>query len=352
MTLKNNNGLMNRRKFLATGGSLSISLLAGCIDGMLSSESTEDNGDATEEPTPEDTPTEEDTPEETPTEEDTPEETPTEEALYNQGQEDELLLPIEAFPEGWTRDEERNPDFDVVYMNEDETNAVLIVVGIAETVEQARESFEDGKATYRDPQELDFADQAYWDTRDSQAITTFRHSNAIGQVRGIQETGVEIEPAVNLSQTYAVELFEHWQGKTFGDDEEQTDDSEDDHAEDLINVVDHHFERFAVNDVNAFVTIENISDKELDVRIDVTLFENNLRVARNDLNMIRDLPSGIAEERSNITLTDVKDNDITHYTIEIWACDSDALNCEEEIEPIVMELDGEEFEERLEGEWT
>lgn len=141
-------------------------------------------------------------------------ESTAEEPIYQQDQVEELILPLTAFPEGWSRNDDANEEFDAVYFGENQRDGVLIAVDIGETVSEAREAFESQLNLYREPQELDIGDQAFWDTRDSQAVTKFRHSNAIGEVRGIRQVAADIEPAINLSQTYAIEMFDHWQSVT------------------------------------------------------------------------------------------------------------------------------------------
>jgi hypothetical protein len=132
------------------------------------------------------------------------------EPIYDPAEKDALIPPAETFPDDWRRNDEQNEEFEAVFINENGTIAVLIEIGVAESVEEAREAFEDSKALYRDPQDLDIGDEAFWDTRDSQARTYFRHSNAIGVVRAVRQTGIEIEPDVSRSQNYAFDMFNHW----------------------------------------------------------------------------------------------------------------------------------------------
>lgn len=178
---------MHRRQFLmelgAVGAVASISGCASTGGGGPSNTSNQDTSGESEEPEP----------------------------LYEQNQVEELVLPLDAFPEGWTRNDEANEEFDGVYFSESQKDVVFIAVDVGETISETEEGFESQKNLYREPEELDIGDQAFWDTRDSQGVTKFRHSNAIGTVRAAREVALEVEPAINLSQTYAFEMFDHWQ---------------------------------------------------------------------------------------------------------------------------------------------
>ena len=188
---------MNRRSLLIGAGS--IVGLSGCIGNQT-----------TEEP-PENQSEEEQSNNQT-EDEQSDEEIKTEanEPIYDPAEKDALIPPAETFPDDWRRNDEQNEEFEAVFINSDGTIAVLIEIGVAESVGEAREAFEDSKALYRDPQDLDIGDEAFWDTRDSQARTYFRHSNAIGVVRAVRQTGIEIEPDVSRSQNYAFDMFDHW----------------------------------------------------------------------------------------------------------------------------------------------
>lgn len=181
---------MQRRKFLIGLGAVSaVSSIAGCSSVPGGSDPANASSD-------------QDTSDSEPDEE---------EPIYDESQVEELVLSIDSFPEGWIRNDESNEDFDAVYFGENQRDGVLIAVDVGETVSETREAFNSDKNLYREPEELDIGDQAFWDTRDSQAVTKFRHSNAIGEVRGIRQVAADIEPAINLSQTYAIEMWEHWQ---------------------------------------------------------------------------------------------------------------------------------------------
>lgn len=188
---------MNRRSFLIGAGS--IVGLSGCIGNQIAEEPPENQS---EEERPNNQTEDEQSNEETKAAADEP--------IYDPAEKDALIPPAETFPDDWRRNDEQNEEFEAVFINADGTIAVLIEIGVGESEEEAREAFGDSKALYRDPQDIDIGDEAFWDTRDSQARTYFRHSNAVGVVRAVRQTGVEIEPDVSRSQNYAFDMFDHW----------------------------------------------------------------------------------------------------------------------------------------------
>lgn len=182
---------MNRRHLLFGSGVTLSAVLAGCIGGDGNTgDSEEDNGenenggDGSTEP------------------------------LYNEGDHKDLLLTLDDFPEGWTRDDELNENFDAVFLNDDRTILVMPLVEIEPDIEAAKENYQQSIAGTRDPQDYPLGDEAFWDTRNDEiAVTLFRHSNAVGQVAALRESGMEVVPDQSRSQQYAEAMFKHWESE-------------------------------------------------------------------------------------------------------------------------------------------
>lgn len=135
-----------------------------------------------------------------------------EEPQYEEGSKEDLLLEVDAFPNDWHRDDEINENFDACFTNEDESIIVLLSVEIEEGIEEAEKSFESSKSGFRDPQEIDIGEEAFWDTQnDEVAFTIFRHSNALGQAVAARQSGMDINPDQSRSQKYAREMYDNWQ---------------------------------------------------------------------------------------------------------------------------------------------
>jgi len=124
---------------------------------------------------------------------------------------EDLLLLGSDFPDGWYRDDSINDNFDAVFLSEDDSIIVMLSVGIRDSVDQAKSDFEDTRDGFRDPQEIDIGDEAFWDTREQAAYATVRHSNALGQAVSGRESGTELLPDPARAQTYAGEMYDHWQ---------------------------------------------------------------------------------------------------------------------------------------------
>lgn len=165
---------MERRKYLATvGATVSGFALAGCSDG--------NGGDSDSGPE------------------------------YAQGDKESMLLSVDAFPDGWTRNDEINENFDAVFANEDQSIIVLIKVEIFDEVAGAEDRMETARAGVSEPNDYPIADNAFWATRNDQiACTLFRHSNAVGQACATRESGTEVVPDQSRSQDYAETMFEQW----------------------------------------------------------------------------------------------------------------------------------------------
>ncbi|UHQ98665.1 hypothetical protein HYG81_22090 (plasmid) [Natrinema zhouii] len=173
---------MNRRELLLGSGVTVATALAGCSGSNTSSGDTEPQ--------------------------------------YHEDDHEAMLLSIDDFPDGWTRDDEVSDDFDAAFLNEDETITVLPLVEIEADETAAQDTFEDSKSSTRDysiedeavcPVDYNIGDEASWDTRnDEMAITLFRHSNAVGQVAATRQYRTEVQPDQAHSQTYTTTMFEGW----------------------------------------------------------------------------------------------------------------------------------------------
>lgn len=134
------------------------------------------------------------------------------EPAYDSSQAEEMLLSVDAFPDGWKRKDELNTDFDRVFISGNQSRAVLLKIDILEKVGKAKENFQASKSEYSDPQNIDIGKEAFWDTQNEEiAYTIFRDSNAIGQVAALQISGAGSKPDKQKSQKYAREMYRHWQ---------------------------------------------------------------------------------------------------------------------------------------------
>ncbi|WP_197428569.1 hypothetical protein [Halapricum sp. CBA1109] len=107
---------LRRRRYLTTFGATAGALtLAGCSgDGDDGENDDEDEGSGDDDSTTEaaaDT-----------------------EPQYDTGANTELLLSLDAFPDGWVRDDSLNENFDAVFRNEDGSIVVLTTAEIFDTV--------------------------------------------------------------------------------------------------------------------------------------------------------------------------------------------------------------------------
>ena len=130
---------------------------------------------------------------------------------YEDVTKEEMLLDESAFPDGWVRDDQLNDNYDAGFANSDETIIVLLGVQINDDIETAEENFEQSRAGFRDPQDLDIGDEAFWDTRNDQSASTIlRDSNVLGESAASRESTGEVIPDQRRSQQYAREMFSHW----------------------------------------------------------------------------------------------------------------------------------------------
>lgn len=130
---------------------------------------------------------------------------------YEEGNEDDLVPPVEDFPSGWEElPDDTHEDFHV-FANQDGSELVLLNAKVYEDNETATEAFERARGNFDDTSDVDVGDEAFWGERDTHAITIFRHENAVGQSVGMRESDSERVPDADLSQTFAQRMYEHWQ---------------------------------------------------------------------------------------------------------------------------------------------
>ena len=124
----------------------------------------------------------------------------------------DLLLGVEAFPDGWEERPDLNDSYDVfgdaagdVFVGLDA--AVLADAGAAES------TFEEARAGMSGSESHALADEAFLAAVDGEyAITVFRHSNAVGQSFGLRRSGKSILPDRERSKRYAEAMYSHWLG--------------------------------------------------------------------------------------------------------------------------------------------
>jgi hypothetical protein len=128
--------------------------------------------------------------------------------LYPEDIESELYPTESDIPSDWTFRPEADDDY-VTYESGSET--VAVQVRIENSISEAESEMSSDKEEFRDPQNIDIGDEAFWDTKDSFGHTQFRHVNAIAIVIAASETGLQIEPSVSASHDYARIVFEKWE---------------------------------------------------------------------------------------------------------------------------------------------
>lgn len=165
---------MKRRPLLAAGSTLLPTMLAGCSDMN-------------------------------PLAEDEPE-------TYNQDEKDTLLIdePVADWPDDLQRDDPINENFDRVFINQDDTIAVLMDVEISEDIETAENEMEKSRANAANDEDYPLADDAFIADDDESAWLTFRHRNALGHVLVVRDSGGQLVSDRNRASTYGESLFEHW----------------------------------------------------------------------------------------------------------------------------------------------
>lgn len=125
---------------------------------------------------------------------------------------DEMVLSVDAFPDGWRRDDDFNDAFDASYRNADGTAVVLLSVIIEPTVDAAEQRLENSREDFPDPEDASVGDEGFEAVRNERAaFTMFRHSNALGESAAIREEAGVVEPDLTRSRNYAMEMYEHWQ---------------------------------------------------------------------------------------------------------------------------------------------
>lgn len=133
-----------------------------------------------------------------------------EQPLYDQSDKDRMIPGLDVFPEGWQRKDEPPEGFDAAFNNSDETVGVMMWVLVFESVEEARAGYRRSKERY-EAHDYSIADEGFWAERSDRAVTTFRHSNAVGQTVAFHLSVLELKPYVDGAQIYADKMFNHWQ---------------------------------------------------------------------------------------------------------------------------------------------
>jgi hypothetical protein len=132
--------------------------------------------------------------------------------LYPESIESELILTDNDFSEEWVS-EPTDQNNSAVYGNEDESVTVAARVEVESSITEAENAMSSARDRFRDPQDIEIAGEAFWDTQDSFAQTHIRHVNAVGLVASASVTVNGYEPDVSRSQEYARALFNKWKAK-------------------------------------------------------------------------------------------------------------------------------------------
>jgi len=88
--------------------------------------------------------------------------TPRPEPEYEELSETAYLLSVEDLPEGWTRTDEYDSEFDAVFVNTGETAVARVRAKPFETVPEARKEFKDDKTVFMNPAPLSLGDESFW----------------------------------------------------------------------------------------------------------------------------------------------------------------------------------------------
>lgn len=131
---------------------------------------------------------------------------------YDSDDKETLLLTVDELPfDGWERDDSINDDFDQGFISEDEDEIVLASAAVHDEVSGAEDKFSEVQDGYAETNDYDIGDEAFWATRNEQvAYVYFRHSNAIGSVAGVKQSGGQAQPAQTNAQQAAQAMFDGW----------------------------------------------------------------------------------------------------------------------------------------------
>lgn len=124
---------------------------------------------------------------------------------------EDLVLPESAFPSDWTRDDSISEIYNAGFTNADGTIVVLIGINIHDTIDEAKEDYEQSVNEAGEINELDIGDEAFWQEREQFAGTLFRDSNVEAQATAARQSGGEVVPARSQSIDYARDLYDHMQ---------------------------------------------------------------------------------------------------------------------------------------------
>ncbi len=126
---------------------------------------------------------------------------------------EDLMLPKSVFPSDWTRNDtiNENENFDGIFVNSDETTIVAVGINIHDTIDEAKEDYEQSVNNAGEIYELDIGNEAFWVEREQFAVTLFRDSNVEAQVVSGRQSGLEFIPGISRSQEYARELYDYMQ---------------------------------------------------------------------------------------------------------------------------------------------
>jgi hypothetical protein len=132
---------------------------------------------------------------------------------FETAQKDELLFdePQSDWPDSeLVADHDYNEHFDRCFITPDEDLFIFIDVQIHEEVEQAENAFQQSSATLGNSKEYPLADEAFVGDDGEAARTTFRLSNALGQVLAARVSGLELRPDRERATMYAGFLHTKW----------------------------------------------------------------------------------------------------------------------------------------------
>jgi hypothetical protein len=131
---------------------------------------------------------------------------------YETDQESEMRLTLEAFPDGWLREDSLNQQFDRVFTNEDQSVIVMLTVDIFEETSMAEDRLSEARSGFDDATDHALGDEAFTGTQnDELAYTIFRDSNALGQVVALRESDTGVVPDESRSEEYAEAMYDRWQ---------------------------------------------------------------------------------------------------------------------------------------------
>jgi len=125
---------------------------------------------------------------------------------------EDLLLPVSRFPQGWRRDDNFNDNWDTTYLNSGETIVILADAEYYETVEGAKSLMQSGRESVQNPNDMSVGDDAFWAIRsDDVALCYVRDSNVAAGLGAVRQSGFETVPDQTRAQRYGREFYDYWQ---------------------------------------------------------------------------------------------------------------------------------------------